>query len=68
MEVRIIKRATGTVDGVALRKYTPGEVYDVSSTLADYLILQGFARPEMRRPNRTLKLRKLIDRRMRMAP
>lgn len=64
MKVRITKRATGMVDGVALKKYTPGEVYDVSSTLADYLILEGLARPEMRKGNRHLKLRKQVDRRI----
>jgi hypothetical protein len=62
VKVRIVKRAAGTIDGVALRRYVPGEVYDVSPTLADYLILQGFARPEMRTSNR-VKLQKKIDRR-----
>ena len=62
MKVRIIRRATGTVDGVALRRYVPGEVYDVSPVLADYLVLEGFARPELRKTHR-VKLQKRSDRR-----
>jgi hypothetical protein len=41
-------RATGTVDGVPLDKYTPGERYDLNPALAEYLIVQGFAIAEMR--------------------
>jgi hypothetical protein len=62
VKVRIVKRAAGIVDGMPLSRYVPGEVYDVSPALADYLILQGFARPEMRRSNR-VKLQKKTDRR-----
>jgi hypothetical protein len=46
--VRIVMRATGTVDGIPLDKYTPGEAYDLSPALAEYLIVQGFAISEMR--------------------
>lgn len=60
--MRIVKRPTGTVDGVPLRHYVPGEVYDVSPAHADYLVLEGFARPEMRSPTRA-KLKKRFDRR-----
>ena len=63
MKVRILKRASGTIDGVALKKYTPGAVYDVAPTLADYLILEGLARLEMRETTRRLKLKKRSDRR-----
>jgi hypothetical protein len=48
MVVRIVKRPTGTLDGVPLDKYTPGEAYDLSPALAEYLIVQGFAISEMR--------------------
>jgi hypothetical protein len=46
--VRIVMRANHTVDGVPLDKYTPGETYDLAPALAEYLIVQGFAVPEMR--------------------
>jgi hypothetical protein len=41
--VRIIARPTVALDGMRLDKYTPGEAYDLSPTLAEYLIVQGFA-------------------------
>ena len=48
VKVRILKRPTGSVDGVNLRRYVPGGVYDVSAPIADYLVLQGSAVAEMR--------------------
>lgn len=57
-----MKRPSGTVDGMALKPYIPGEVYDISAALADYLVLQGYAKPEMRRPAR-VALKKKTDRR-----
>jgi hypothetical protein len=36
------------VSGVSLRNYRPGEVYDIPSTLAYYLILEEYAILEMR--------------------
>ena len=62
MKVLIIKRPTGAVDGMALKRYTPGEVYDLSAAMADYLVLQGFALPEMRRRSKPV-LKKKPDRR-----
>lgn len=62
MKVLIVRRGTGTVDGVALKQYVPGEVYDVSQSLANYLVLEGLAMPEMRKTTR-LKLKKTVDRR-----
>ena len=56
MKVRIVKRPVEVLDGVELNKYAPGLVYDVSRELAEYLVLQGFAKFEMRRTSRpTLK-------------
>jgi hypothetical protein len=46
--VRILKRPTGSLDGIALNRFVPGEVYDLSPSVAAYLILEGFARLEMR--------------------
>ena len=48
MRVRILRQPQGTVSGVTLRNYRPGEVYDIPSTLADYLILEEYAILEMR--------------------
>jgi len=52
VKVRIVKRPAETLDGVELNKYAPGVVYDVSRQLAEYLVLQGFAKFEMRRTSR----------------
>ena len=62
MKVRIVKRPKGTVDGMTLKTYIPGEVYDISPTLADYLVLQGYAKPEMRSQAR-VAVKKKGDRR-----
>ena len=63
MKVRIVQRPTGRLDGMALKRYVPGEVYDVSATVADYLVVEGFAKPEMRtRARVTLKRKR--DRRV----
>ena len=58
----MVKRPTGTVDGMDLKRYVPGEVYDVSASLADYLVMQGFGMPEMRGADRK-RLKKKRDRR-----
>jgi hypothetical protein len=63
MKVRIVKRPNGRVDGMALRRFVPGEVYDVSPTVADYLVVEGFAKPEMRIPTK-VTLKKKRDRRV----
>ena len=62
VKVLIVKRPTGTVDGVALKRYTPGEVYELSPSIADYLVIQGFALPEMRRRGKPV-IKKKSDRR-----
>ena len=55
--VRILKRATGQVDGISLTHYLPGRVYEVPPLLADYLVAQGYAIFEMRRRQRSRRLR-----------
>jgi hypothetical protein len=62
VKVRIVKRPSGTVDGMDLRRYVPGELYDVSPSLADYLVMEGFATFEMRAQKR-VRLKKKRDRR-----
>jgi hypothetical protein len=62
MKVLIVKRPTGTLDGMDLKRYIPGQVYDLSASIADYLVIQGFALPEMRRRSKPA-LKKKADRR-----
>ena len=62
VKVRIVKRPTGALDGMALKYYVPGQVYDLSAPVADYLVMEGFAKLEMRRPIRA-SLKKKQDRR-----
>ena len=62
--VRVVRRPVGTVDGVSLAQYRPGHVYDVqASSLAEYLIIQGFAVAEMRRGQRSHRRRETDRRR-----
>jgi hypothetical protein len=65
VRVLIVKRPNGTVDGIALKRYTPGEIYDLSPSVADYLVIQGFALPEMRQ-GRKATVKKKSDRRRRL--
>ena len=45
MRVRITHRLNGTVDGINLSKFLQGLTYDVGTTLANYLLAQGWATP-----------------------
>ena len=47
MRIRVIRRPTGTPD-IRTDQYRPGQVYDVSASLAEYLVAEGFAAIEMR--------------------
>ena len=44
----MLRQPIGTVQGVALRYYRAGQVYDLPATLAAYLVTEGFAIVEMR--------------------
>ena len=48
MRVRILRRPTGSVNGLTLSHYKPGVVYDLPANLANYLVATGVARLEMR--------------------
>jgi hypothetical protein len=48
VKIRIVREATGTVFGVSLSTYHVGQTYDVAPTLAQYLVLEGYAIFEMR--------------------
>jgi hypothetical protein len=47
----MLRQAIGTVQGVSLKWYRPGQVYDLPATLAAYLVTEGFALVEMRSDN-----------------
>src|SRR2546427_31361 len=50
MKVRIRKTPVEReIDGVKLDRLAPGAVRDMSSSLATWLIVEGYAEPEMRR-------------------
>ena len=62
MRIRIVRQPSGAVDGVSLRDYDMGRRYDLPSSLAQYLVAQGFAFLEMRQSARSARWR-LTDRR-----
>ena len=50
MKVRIRKTpAEREIDGVQLHRLSPGVVRNVTASLASWLIVEGYAEPEMRR-------------------
>lgn len=44
----MLRQPIGTLQGVSLRFYRPGNVYDLPASLASYLVTEGFAIVEMR--------------------
>jgi hypothetical protein len=44
----MVRQPEGSVQGVSLSSYHPGQVYDIDPSLADYLIAEGYALAEMR--------------------
>jgi hypothetical protein len=57
MLVRIVRQPNGVVDGMALHYYHVGQIYEIDTSLANYLIVEGFARAEMRRGPRSFRVR-----------
>jgi hypothetical protein len=45
MRVRITQYLTGSIDGIQLRRFRVGEVYDMGTSLANYLMAMGYALP-----------------------
>jgi len=43
MRVRITRRPEGEIDGVPLKKFAPGTIYDMHASLATYLMVMGCA-------------------------
>jgi hypothetical protein len=53
MKVRISRTpAEREVDGVRLDRLRPGAIREVSASIATWLIVEGYAEPEMRRTPR----------------
>jgi hypothetical protein len=48
VKIFVLRQSIGTVQGVSLRWYRPGQVYDLPPELAMYLVTEGFAIVEMR--------------------
>ena len=57
MKVRITRKPYGTVSGLDLCYYRQGATYDIEASLAEYLVLEGFAVIEMRRAQRSHRFR-----------
>ena len=53
------------MDGMSLRYYHAGEAYDVSASLAEYLVAEGIASIEMRQHQRSSRHRSTDRRRYR---
>ena len=45
VRVRIIRRLTGSVDGIDLKPFEPGVVYELSTMLGSYLLCVRVAEP-----------------------
>jgi hypothetical protein len=45
MRVRILVPMKGTIDGIDLTHFEVDQIYDVGTTLANYLLASGYARP-----------------------
>ena len=57
MRVRIIQTLTGDIDGIRLDQFRVGEVYDISTSLACYLMASGGAEPVAdERPDRVIPM------------
>jgi hypothetical protein len=48
MRVKITRQPTGVVQGMSLRYYKPGEVYELPPSLAEFLVMEKYAIVEMR--------------------
>jgi hypothetical protein len=57
VRIRIIRKPFGSVNGLDLGHYRQGSIYDMDPSLAEYLVLEGFAALEMRRAQRSHRYR-----------
>jgi hypothetical protein len=49
MMIRIIRQASGSVNGVSLSHYKTGRCYDLEPSIAEFLVLHGHGLIEMRK-------------------
>jgi hypothetical protein len=52
MRVKITRQPIGAIQGMSLKYYRPGEVYELPPSLAEYLVMEEYAIVEMRDRNR----------------
>ena len=45
MHLRITRRLSGSIDGLQLSRFEPGECYDMGTSLGSYLLALGAAEP-----------------------
>jgi hypothetical protein len=45
VRIRITQPLSGSIDGIQLSRFVTGLIYDVGTTLANYLLAQGLAVP-----------------------
>jgi hypothetical protein len=57
MLVKILKQPSGRLDGMELKRYILGESYNVSPSVADYLVLNEFAIVDVRGQQRSHRQR-----------
>ena len=58
MLVQIVKQPTeARIDGLELKHYIVGEVYDIEPLVAEYLVVNGFAIVEVRHGQRSARKR-----------
>jgi hypothetical protein len=71
VKVRIIRPVPGEVDGMRIDSLTPGLTYELSPTLATWLVCEGYAEPfidflsDRRRPDLRAAPARSLDRRRR---
>ena len=47
VRVLIIEQPVGSVSGESLRQYKPGVIYDLATSIAKYLVAEGYALAEL---------------------
>ena len=53
MKIKITREPRSLINGISLRHYRQGEVYDVPPSLAELLVMEDYAIIEMRDGDRT---------------
>jgi hypothetical protein len=66
--VRITRKPRGRVNGIELNHFREGATYELDASLAEYLVVQGYADIEMRRGERSRRTRANERRRRRFEP